>query len=139
MAAAGGDGFGRQLAAYRNTLMSQRTALDAAIAGLNQALAAMGSPVGTTAAYTRSARGTPGAVAAPRRRGRPLKAGSLRNYITGVLRNQPGGMQVKAIAEAVKRAGYKSTSRSFGNQVSAALAAMRSDVQKLGRGQFRLK
>jgi hypothetical protein len=48
-------------------------------------------------------------------------------------------MRVKEIAQAVKRAGYQSASRSFGNQVSAALASMPSDLHKLGRGTFKLR
>jgi hypothetical protein len=136
MLSAGGYGFGRQLLACRNTLLSQRAALDAAIAGLDQALATMGAP----RAASMLARGAaPGVFGATRRRGRPLKEDSLKNYIKRVLQNEPQGMRVKEIAQAVKRAGYQSASRSFGNQVSAALASMPSDLHKLGRGTFKLR
>ena len=61
---------------------------------------------------------------------------TLQSAIVSVMR---GGraMSVGDISKTVKKSGYKTQSKSFGNQVSNTLAKM-EEVTKVGRGVFKI-
>jgi len=124
------NGLVAQLQSIKAQLLGQQSAIEARIQGLDAALAAVGAPA--PAAKARVGR-PPG-----RRRGRSgraPRAGSLKSFILKVMK--PGeGMAVKDIAVAVRRAGYRTNSNNFPNQVSNALAQMK-ELSKVGRGVYR--
>ncbi|RJP41684.1 MAG: hypothetical protein C4547_01255, partial [Phycisphaerales bacterium] len=84
------------------------------------------------------------AAAAPtgaRRRGRPpgskskgYRAGSLKDHIDRILRSAGGPVAIRDITRGVTKSGYKTKSKTLGNQVSAAIADMK--VRKVGRGMY---
>lgn len=126
-----------QLAACRQDLVNQINALRGAVDGLDTAMAAIGGSVPHAAAV-----GGAGVVRA--RRGRPPGSGSKGGHRSGslkgfIVRSMQGGgeMAVKDIANRVKKMGYQTTSASFANQVSNALAKM-DEVTKAGRGRYHL-
>ena len=130
--AAGVGGMVRQLTAYRAALMAQQADLQTQIDQLGEALDALG-------AAPTAARG-PGRKPRVKRAGkrggaRGRREGSLKTYILRVL-SKGGEQKVKDIAAAVRRAGYKTGSANFGNQVSNALAQM-EEVTKTGRGMYK--
>ncbi len=119
------------LQTYRQELIAQQTQLATQIQAVDQALAAMGGAAGVRFSTT-----VGGA-----RRGRPAgggpRPGSLKSYITEVLgRGQE--MAVKDITSAVMQAGYATRNKTLAKSVGIALTEM-SNVQKMGRGRFRLK
>ncbi len=118
----------KQIAAYRAELVEQRNELQSKIDQATAALDAMGSTPTPPrpAARTTDRRANAG--------GRRKRKGSLKVYILDVL-DKGGQMAVKDIAAAVRRAGYKTNSANFGNQVSNALAQM-DEVTKLERGRY---
>jgi hypothetical protein len=113
------------LRAHVNSLIAQRDALDAEIRTIEQTLQMLGGRP------TARARGT-GASG----RGGP-RTGSLKEYIINVLRGS-GVKSVKDITAAVLKAGYPTKNKTLDKSVGIALAQMPM-VQKVGRGQFRLK
>ncbi len=132
--AASGD-LGSALAglrAVRTQLLVERTRLDERLTAIDHALSKFGEPV----------RPAPAAAAGGRARlttptGRAPRAGSLPDVITRVL--QSGGtMRVKDVAAACIRAGYKTRNQTFAKSVGITLARM-NNVQRVGRGRFRLK
>jgi hypothetical protein len=106
--------------------MRQQAGLQAEIDGLSAALGALGASAGARPAVRGRPRGG--------RRG--VRAGSLKSYVLKVLKPR-GEMAVKDIAIAVRRAGYRTKSANFPNQVSNALAQM-GELTKTGRGRYRL-
>ena len=113
------------LKTYRDQLSDQRTEIDNQMQAIDAALAALGAV-------------TARSVVVRRRRGKGPRAGSLKEYIARVLRGLARGKSVKDIAAAVKKAGYKSKSKTLDHAVSKALADMKN-VTKAGRGVYRLK
>lgn len=76
-----------------------------------------------------------------RRPGRPRGRSSgkaLVDYIKDVLADVPEGMRIKDVAEAVKKAGYRSASKDFYSIVATALRESDA-IQKIGRGVYKLK
>ena len=63
---------------------------------------------------------------------------SLNDAIVKVLGEAKKPLRAAEIAEAVKAAGYKSTSKTFAKQVSG-VAAVEKRVEKAARGLFTLK
>ncbi len=113
------------LKAYRDRLADQRNEIDNQMQAIDAALAALGA-------------GTAKPVVARRRLGKGPRGGSLKEYIARVLRGLVRGKSVKDIAAAVKKAGYKSKSKTLDHAVSKALADMKN-VIRVGRGVYRLK
>ena len=73
-----------------------------------------------------------------RRHGKNARAGTLKDFIARVLRGMSKGRSVKDMAAAVKKAGYKSKSKTLGHAISKTLADMKN-VVRVGRGVYRLK
>lgn len=121
-----------------NELVAQRAALDAQIASLQGMISTMGgvAPAGPRAAAAAAA---PVAAAGRGRRGRPPRSGSLKEFILKVLTAAGDVMAVKDIAEGVVKAGYKSKNQTLAKSVGIALRELSAQVQKVGRGRFRLK
>ena len=67
---------------------------------------------------------------------RGARPGSLKDYILRVLRGKVKPMSPAEIAPRVKKAGYKTKSKSLANMVSNTLAQM-AGVKKVGRGLYR--
>jgi len=112
--------------ACRAELLGQRAHLDAQIAAVDQALHALGT--------------TPAPLSAGRRgrvAGGGPREGSLKDFIARVLKSG-GVMAVKDITDGVMQAGYQTKNRTLAKSVGIALTEM-SNVEKVARGQFRLK
>ncbi|MHC4091465.1 MAG: hypothetical protein ACYSVY_14540, partial [Planctomycetota bacterium] len=114
------------LRAHHRQLTARQADLEAQIAALTSALAAMG---GTAAApgVRRRRRG--------RRAGGAPRAGSLKDVILKVLRQSKGPLSPAQISARVVRAGYKTKAANLPNMVSNALSQTRG-VKKAGRGQY---
>ena len=113
-----------ELRTHRDHLDAQRTQLDSQLSALDAALGVLGG----SAASPLTTRAKPG----PRPAG-----GSLKDYIATVLTGASDGMNVKQIASAVKKAGYKSKSKDLSHAVSNALPGMQN-VKRVGFGLYRL-
>jgi hypothetical protein len=124
----GSAGLIKQLTVHRNALVAQQAGLQGEIDGIGAAIEALGGRASARPATRGRPRGRP-------RGRRGLRKGSLKSYILRVLKPR-GEMAVKDIARGVKRAGYKTTSKNFANQVSNALAQM-DELTKMGRGRYR--
>ena len=123
------DGLGGlvgSLRAYRTGLWAQRNQLDEQVAAIDTALVALGHPVQSPTGISR--RGGRGAGPRP---------GSLKDFVGRAL-SPSRTMAVKDITATVRRAGYKSKSKTLGKSVGVALADM-PNVVKVGRGQYRLR
>lgn len=142
------------LRAYHSQLVQQRAALDTEVDAITEALSAMG---GAPAAGGGVRRGPgrppgkrgPGRPPGKRGPGRPPgksstarkgtskahRPGSLKDCIMKVLGQSSGSVAVKDISKRLKNAGYKTKSKSLGNQVTMALREM-PGVSKVGRGQY---
>lgn len=117
----------QKLEAKRETLMEEVDRIDNEISVIS---AAIGAPAG--------ARRTAGAGRVRRAGGRkrPRNAKSLEVALADVLKGKTMG--VTEVAEAVQRAGYKTTSPNFRTIVNQTL--IRSDlIKKLGRGAYTAK
>lgn len=126
---AGSDlaGLLASLRAHRDRLADQRNETDNQMQAIDAALAALGESSSTAPRAD-----------ARRKWGKGPRAGSLKDYVARVLRGLVNGKRVKDIAAAVKKAGYKSKSKTLDHAVSKALADMKN-VAKAGRGVYRLK
>jgi hypothetical protein len=141
-----GSGILGSLSSYRQQLLSEIAGLQQQANALSQAIAAMG---GGAAAAVRM----PAMPAMPGRRpGRPpgsgssarlgggrqrAQKGSLKECIMRVLSESNGPVPVKEIIPGVKRVGYKTNSKSLGNQISMALRGMKQ-VKRVGHGMYAL-
>ena len=110
---------------YRNDLAAQRATLDSQLAALDWALATLGA-----VAPARKV------VAGDGQRGSGYRSGSLKAHIQKVLQARGGGMTVKDVTTAVRKAGYKSKNKTLDKSVGVALSEM-PGVKKVGRGTFR--
>jgi hypothetical protein len=111
-------------------LAAERDDIDKRIAALDTALSAMGTAAPSKRAATRRRR--------PKAAGTVGRAGSLKTYLTKVLRSGGGTMAVKDVTSRVLRAGYKTRNKTLAKSVGIALKQM-PNVRKVGRGRFRLK
>ncbi len=137
--AVGGDVLG-SLHAAREELLAQRASLDQQLSALDQALNLMGGGArrgrpGRPAAHS-PAQAAPTGAARGGRRG--PRANSLKVFITRVLSGSQSPMAVKEITAGVRRAGYETRNKTLAKSVGIALTQM-PDVQKVGRGVFKLK
>ena len=124
---AGPSGLLRQMSAYRSDLEGQRDAIQNQIVQLGEAMQTLG---GSSAPKSRGGGGRRVASTS-------FRKGSVKGYILKVLRSSRREMAVKDIAVAVRKAGYRTNSNNFPNQVSNALAQM-AGVTKVGRGCYRM-
>lgn len=110
-------------------LQKKRAKLLKAIGTLDRQIAALGGQVEQPA----------------KRKGRPPKAAkskassgkSLAQSIRDVLGRSKGGMRIKDIVVAVRKAGYKSAAKDFYGLVAAVVRG--DEFEKLGRGVYKLK
>ena len=110
---------------YHQELVRRSATVQVEMSAVASAIEAMGAAVPTAPAKAR-----PG----PRPRG-----GSLKEFIVRVLASSPGPMSVKQIGTGVVRAGYRTKSKSLGNQVSMGLTQMakKRQIRKVSRGMYR--
>ncbi|MCH7813197.1 MAG: C2H2-type zinc finger protein [Planctomycetes bacterium] len=125
--AGGTAGLIRQMQVYQGQLSAEQAGLEAQITAVDQAIEALGSSVKTKPVGPRRRAGT--------RRGGPRR-GSLGDYILRVIRGKVRPMSLAKIADRVKKAGYKTKSKSLANMVSNTLAQL-PGVKKVGRGLYR--
>lgn len=130
--AAGAIGSIRQALAH---LENDRAQLDRQIDALRTALRELGQAAPALAAAPRVAAAPVGGGGG---RGRRPRAGSLKEFIQGVLTQAGGVMAVRDITDGVLAAGYQSKNQTLAKSVGIALTEM-PGVIKVGRGQFRLK
>jgi len=114
---------------YHQSLLAERNAIEQRIEAVGEAITAMGMQAPAVAATKRGPKRARAAVAGTR-------PGSLKAYIGEVLSKTGGPVSVKDITQGVVRAGYKTKSKTLGNQVSAAIAEM--NVKKVGRGLYQV-
>jgi hypothetical protein len=112
------------------TLVAERANLERKIATLENAIGIVGGGPVTIAA--------PRAAATRGGRGGRRREGSLKSFIEQVLRSSGGIMAVKDITSGVMSAGYKTKNKTLAKSVGIALTEMKN-VQKVGRGKFRVK
>lgn len=139
-----------EMAAYRDTLLMQRSNIDRRLEGIQSAMSAMGSSsfVGftpTSSAPTGKRRGRPPgsgrkaratASAGGAKRGRkPGRPGSLKQMIIKVLRQRSQPHSPQEIADGVVKAGYKTSSHNLTKSVSNTLPLL-PEVKKVGRGLY---
>jgi len=123
----------KRLVAQREKLAKQLAALDAQIAAVGGK--ARGRAKAPKAAKKRPGRKPKAAAAkAPRRR---ATGRALVEYITDILKPATGGMRVKDVMAAVKKAGYVTKAKDFYGIVAAAL---RDDARfkKVSRGVYKI-
>jgi hypothetical protein len=127
-AGAGGEGAIRvlkEMETYRDTLFMQRSSIDCQIAGIENAMNAMGA--------------MPIARPVGKRRGRPAakggRAGSLKDMIVKVLRQRSKPLTPQEIAKGVVSAGYTTSSKNLTKAVSNALPMLKM-VKKVDRGLY---
>jgi hypothetical protein len=133
-----------EMEAYRSALVSQRESLDAQISSIDVALHEMGATHGRAGGGRRPTGRGPGR---PRksgagRPGRPrlgggFRAGSLKDYIVNVLRQNARAMAPGEIASAVKSAGYKTKATDLTKAVSNALPNLKM-VRRARRGFYKM-
>ena len=126
----------RRLAAemkgYHRALLGQRNEIDQKINAVGQAITALaGSAPAATGAGGPVKRG-PGRPHGST--SRKLRPGSLKDHIHRVLVASSTPVSLKDLTKRVIRSGYKTKSKTLGNQVSAAVASMRA--KKAGRGLY---
>lgn len=122
-----------------NELRAERDQLDRRIAAIEAAL----SPSAGRAATSTASAGARSAALPPGRKRMGhgyggYRKGSVKEYILRVLEKASGPMQVKDIAAAVVRAGYKTRNQTLAKSVGLALASM-PEVEKVGRGAYQLR
>jgi len=116
-----------------DSLQRQRAQIDTQISAVATAIAALSG----TAMVSYSAPRAGGTGRGPGRpAGRPPRKGSLKDYI---LRVMSGGdvMAVKDITSGIMKAGFKTANKTLAKSVGIALTQLKSQVKKVGRGQFK--
>lgn len=141
---AGGSGGGAvpqdvmsNLRAALQGLNAQRAQIDKQIAALEGALAAMGGGAPAMSPSVFRAAGRP-AAARVATGGSRYRSGSLKEHIEAVLAASGGTMAVKDITDGVIASGYSTRNKTLAKSVGIALTEM-PNVEKIGRGKFRLK
>jgi len=142
------QGLVAQLTVYQDELRGQVAALQSEIDGISAALAALGARKpkakkagrrpGRPAKRKVKKMVRPGPRAAVARRGPRPEGARMADYIAKVLGAAGGAMSLKDITVGIVKAGYKTSSRNLGNQVSMTLNQMkkRKQVRKTGRGMY---
>ncbi len=139
-----------EMKAYHRSLLTERTVIDQRLCAVGEAIEALGAPAPSVAAAApkKRGRGRPPGRSAGRPVGRPVgrpagrratagtRPGSLKAHIGQVLTNAGAPVSVKDITRGVVRSGYKTKSKTLGNQVSAAISEMK--LKKVGRGMYKL-
>ncbi len=120
------------LQSERDKLAAQLDAVDKQIA----ALTGKAGKRGRKATRKKSAGRKPATKTRRPRRGKGAKP--LVEYVKQVLAKSDDGMRVKDIMEAVKKAGYKSSSKDFYGIVAAAVRD-EDNFEKVKRGVYKLK
>ncbi len=114
-----------------DSLVSERSQIDAKLAAIGDAMAVMGSAPSAGVK----------AVSAPVRRGRPagggVRQGSLKSYIVKVLGQRTKPMSPREIGTKILASGYKSKAKDLTKAVSNALPQLKN-VKKIGFGQYQL-
>lgn len=127
-------------------LVARRAKLQSRVAGLDRQIAAIagsadvsvsGVSVPRLAAAPRAIVQAVTGLVAPAKRGRRRSEQSLGAFIVGVLGKADEPMRARDIKDAVVKAGYKTTSKTFYNIVATTL---REDgrFKKVGRGLYKL-
>ena len=130
--------------AFHRELTVQRESLDTQIDGIALAMEAMG--VAVAARPTRAKRrGRPArAKARPKAKARGgrvtvrgVRAGSLKDYIVRVLRQEARPMSPRDLGARVVRAGFKTKAKDITKAVSNALPQLKA-AKKVGFGKYQL-
>ncbi|MBI1826010.1 MAG: hypothetical protein HY287_12955 [Planctomycetes bacterium] len=116
-----------EMQAYRNRLFAEREQIGQRIAGLDSAMQAIGGSAAPKSSGRKSTQGVRSSG------GRP---GSLKAFISNVLRSRARPIGPHEIAQAVRTAGYKTKAKDLTNAVGNALAEMKS-VKRVGYGLYR--
>lgn len=129
------------LHSYHRTLVDQFNAVKAELEAVENTITQLGDAPAMAAARRGPGR-PPGSKAASgggKGRGRHgPRAGSLKEYVVRAL-NGKGVMAVKDITSAVMSLGYKTKNKTLAKSVGIALTELKDRVQRVGRGQFKLR
>jgi len=116
-----------EMSSYRDQLVAQRESINTQLAGIENAMNAMGTRSSSMVVPGRPRRGRP--------KGSGGRENSLKPMIVRVLRQRGSIMTPQEISDAVVRAGYSSRSDNLTKAVSNALPLIR-EIKKIGRGQY---
>ena len=126
---------------YHRALLGQRGEIDQKISAVGQAIAALGGPAPAAVSAVSAASAASAGGSVKRGPGRPkgstsrkLRPGSLKDHIHKVLVASSTPVSLRDLTKRVIKSGYKTNSKTLGNQVSAAVASMRA--KKAGRGLY---
>lgn len=129
-----------EMESYHGDLLLQRTSLDGQIDAVARAMEAMGSTTPARAPRKAISAGRTsvgrGRVAAKLESGKGPRRGSLRDYITRVLRQNKKGLSPREIGTRVIKAGFKSKAKDITKAVSNTLPKVKS-IKKVGFGVYR--
>jgi hypothetical protein len=115
--------------AHHEALVAQRSAMDAQIECIGRAIEAMGTAAPARAAKRMVKRGRPA--------GKGMRAGSLKDFIMRVLRQQGKPMSPREIGTKVVSAGFKTKARDLTKAVSNTLPQV-ANVKKVGFGLYQI-
>jgi len=117
-----------QMQDYRAGLLARRESIDSEIAAIGNALQAMGTPAPA---------GRPSRRKRSTERPRRAPGPPLRFHILKALRKQGTPMTPQEIADAVLRAGYRSTAKNMTTSVRAVVSVM-AEVKRVDFGRYQL-
>ncbi len=115
-------------------IVARRAIVADKLAALDRRIAALGGPA---AAGAFRGRGRPALPLGARPRHRPANGKPLVQYVRQVLADARAGMRVRDVAAAVRRAGYKTSSRGFYGIVATMLRD-KANFTRINRGLYKL-
>ncbi|MCO6435891.1 MAG: hypothetical protein J5J06_02250 [Phycisphaerae bacterium] len=118
---------------YYDELNARRDAIEHEITNIATAM----QSIGGTAAAAPARRGPGRPPGRPAAAGRGGRAGSLREYVVGVLKSSPEPMSPRDIAGAVQKSGYKTKAKDLTKAVSNLLPHL-SGIKKVGFGKYKM-
>lgn len=127
------------LNSYHRSLMDQFNTVKAEIDAVETTIRQLGA----APAAVRRGPGRPAAVVASPSAGKGRgrhgpRSGSLKEYVIRALTGK-GVMAVKDITASVMSLGYKTKNKTLAKSVGIALTELKDRVQRVGRGQFKLR
>ncbi len=129
-----------EMQTYHGDLLLQRTSLDGQIDAVARAMEAMGSTTPARAPRKAKSAGRKftgrGRAAARPKSGKGPRTGSLRDYITRVLRQNKKGLSPREIGTRVIKAGFKTKAKDITKAVSNTIPKVKS-VKRIGFGVYR--
>ncbi len=115
-------------------LVARRAIVADKLSALDRRIAALGGPAAAGAFF---GRGRPGLPLGAAQRRRPVNGKPLLQFVRQALAGAKAGMRVRDVVAAVRRAGYKTSSRGFYGIVATMLRD-KANFTRLDRGLYKL-